>query len=323
MRDVTYRNEEERMIADKLFFGIKESLEAKYPDISVNRQSVIKNNGQLRDGVSARIPGSSIAPQIYIDDYVSAILAGQNTFDQAVTNSVSLLDANVSHEKAIPDLNYETACNSLRAVIINSTANQDILKDTPHLIINDLAVYPRIKVDMGDMSGSIRVTDNLCPLIGMTGSEVLDLAIHNTISDGYKVSNLLGLIASFSGTDDNIADSTSVNDPIVVTGPDNINGAVGIFIDPVLREKIHDRIGDYYILPSSIHEVLCLPDDGTIDPVYLKEMVNEVNLTTVSSEEVLSGEVYHVDSTLKITVGPVESEQKEAPVIVRHTAARM
>ena len=53
--------------------------------------------------------------------------------------------------------------------------------------------------------------------------------------------------------------------------------------------------GDYFILPSSIHEVLLLRDDGNMDYRALEAMVREINATQVAPEERLSDQVYHYD----------------------------
>ena len=50
---------------------------------------------------------------------------------------------------------------------------------------------------------------------------------------------------------------------------------------------------NFYIIPSSIHEVILIPD--TLDIHYMKAMVKEVNGTEVSPDEVLSDNVYRYD----------------------------
>lgn len=58
--------------------------------------------------------------------------------------------------------------------------------------------------------------------------------------------------------------------------------------------------GDYYILPSSTHEMLVLPDNGEMTSHELKRMVMEVNNSEVRPEEKLAGEVYHYDTKDRI-----------------------
>ena len=83
----------------------------------------------------------------------------------------------------------------------------------------------------------------------------------------------------------------------VATNVSKLNGACILLYDGVL-EKFAEKIGgDFYILPSSVHEVLFVPANGDMDARYLIQMVREVNATQVAPDEVLSDNVYlyHAD----------------------------
>ena len=86
--------------------------------------------------------------------------------------------------------------------------------------------------------------------------------------------------------------------PTVLTTRDQINGAGVLFCDSVLQ-KIQDKVGDFYVLPSSIHEVLIIPVSDGIDRDYLEEMVKSVNRDEVAPEDRLSDQVYLFDGTLR------------------------
>lgn len=65
---------------------------------------------------------------------------------------------------------------------------------------------------------------------------------------------------------------------------------------PAFREKVRGMIrGDFYILPSSIHEVILVPESFGLEPERMQEMVKEINQTGVVPEEVLSDSVYYFD----------------------------
>lgn len=53
------------------------------------------------------------------------------------------------------------------------------------------------------------------------------------------------------------------------------------------------------ILPSSICEVLLLPDDGSRNYGELQDMVKTINQTEVSREELLSNSIYKYDRMAK------------------------
>lgn len=55
----------------------------------------------------------------------------------------------------------------------------------------------------------------------------------------------------------------------------------------------------YYILPSSIHELILLKDNTILSLEEIKDIVIEVNSTEVSDRDFLSDEVYHYDVNTK------------------------
>ena len=57
-----------------------------------------------------------------------------------------------------------------------------------------------------------------------------------------------------------------------------------------------------FILPSSVHEVIILPDAGNGDGERLKEIIRMVNTTQVAPEEVLSDTLYRYDIAEKMVV---------------------
>ena len=71
---------------------------------------------------------------------------------------------------------------------------------------------------------------------------------------------------------------------------------------PGVLEDIGEKSGmDYYILPSSIHELLIARDDGLVSAKILKEIVHEGNRTesVIKPEDVLSDNVYFYSRTEK------------------------
>ena len=63
-------------------------------------------------------------------------------------------------------------------------------------------------------------------------------------------------------------------------------------LNSVLKEKIGEIVGkDYFVLPSSIHEVLIMPDNGQMTPMELAKMVKEINDNEVSPQDLLCSRV--------------------------------
>ena len=58
-------------------------------------------------------------------------------------------------------------------------------------------------------------------------------------------------------------------------------------------EKIGDALGgDYYILPSSIHELIVVPSSICCPASKLNDMVCQVNSEMLSSDEILANHAY-------------------------------
>lgn len=67
----------------------------------------------------------------------------------------------------------------------------------------------------------------------------------------------------------------------------------------------------FYILPSSVHEVLIVPKGTEMEPQELGKIVREVNRTEVSRADVLSDRVYEYDREKeKICQVPESIERK-------------
>ena len=86
----------------------------------------------------------------------------------------------------------------------------------------------------------------------------------------------------------------------VATVPDKVHGA-GVLAYQDFMDKAAERAGgDFYILPSSIHELLIVPDTGEMSLKDLENMVHDVNATQVAPEDKLTDSVYHYDAKNKI-----------------------
>lgn len=77
----------------------------------------------------------------------------------------------------------------------------------------------------------------------------------------------------------------------VATNHQRTYGA-SVILYPDFLEKAEQRFGPFYLIPSSVHEVLLLPQSHPIAVSELNQMVKQVNETQVDPEEVLSWHVY-------------------------------
>ena len=88
-----------------------------------------------------------------------------------------------------------------------------------------------------------------------------------------------------------------------------MNGA-SLLLQEDIRKQIGECLGsDYFVIPSSIHEVLIIPDNGIFQVPELNAMVKEVNETQVEREEQLSDKVQFCDGKTAVMEN---AERREA-----------
>ncbi|MBQ9611789.1 MAG: hypothetical protein IJV14_04280 [Lachnospiraceae bacterium] len=70
---------------------------------------------------------------------------------------------------------------------------------------------------------------------------------------------------------------------------------------PGIPDKIAKRLeGSYYVIPSSIHEMLLIPESEMIDTGEMRSIVREINASEVLvRSEVLSDNIYYYDAGKK------------------------
>ena len=78
---------------------------------------------------------------------------------------------------------------------------------------------------------------------------------------------------------------------VVVTNESKVFGATEILKSETLAKIAEDFDDDVVILPSSIHEVICVPLND-IDGNPMVGMVRDINRSVVDPKEVLSDNVY-------------------------------
>ena len=100
---------------------------------------------------------------------------------------------------------------------------------------------------------------------------------------------------------ENLLERSSVRAPagagpgFVLTNSRFFWGAGALFY-PGMINRIHEILGgDFYVLPSSIHELILIAVDDQ-DPQQLVELVRSANRTVVQDNEILADDLYICES---------------------------
>ncbi len=79
----------------------------------------------------------------------------------------------------------------------------------------------------------------------------------------------------------------------VLTNRQKLYGAACMLYPGVLKEFGRQLGQDFYILPSSVHEVILVPGETGAEHGALQKIVKEINQTQVAEDEVLADSVYY------------------------------
>ena len=301
MENINFNEQQQKEIRDELYHLLCEQIRDKYGDaVEVVRRDVIKNNGLVLDGVVVNRGDSIVSPTIYLNTVAEQVAnVGLPLTDACWQLMNSIEDA--QGEKLDVDLhtiNYDNAKCNLRATVINAKKNKELLEQCPHELMEDLAIICRYYVQD---NASFLVKNEHLDLLQMSQTEALEIATMNSINkDEYQINNIAEVLSEVMGIDDDIMPDDMQPPIYVITNQSRCNGATGIFLSEELRQKVRDVIGeDYYVIPSSIHEVLAV-GTSILPKEDLKEMIMDVNENHVSLDEYLSDEPYVCGADMRI-----------------------
>lgn len=279
---------------------VKNKVELALGDgMSLSIHTALKNNGVERIGLTISDKRVNISPTIYLEEYYKQF---QNGFDiEDVITSILDVYQQVKFEhtwqiQTVKD--FEIMRSKIVYKLIHAKKNETLLTTMPYIAYLDFAIVFYILFDVDDSgTATIPITHELIQLWDVSLDEVQQSAFYNApalLPAYFKPMQIV--IDELMGT--NYSEQESFEDLMfVLTNSLRSFGAACILYDGVL-DKISEEIGEnFYILPSSIHEMIIIPESNSPSREHLNEMITEVNQTQVDEEEVLSECVYYYDRT--------------------------
>ena len=304
--------------------ALKSILEKRMEDSEIEVREVEKNNSVILTGITVRQKGSSIAPNIYINKFYEAYQDGMEL--QEIVGEIERI-CKSEKEPALQDFHveeltdFEKIRDKISFKLVNAEKNKNRLKTMTHRMFLDLAITYDVRVtEINDAVGSVAVTNDMMKAWDVTEEQLYELALQNAVKqDRGVVKPLESLMQEWFGgdaeTDEkdhtykdfdiSIAEEIQETALYVATNQSKTNGA-SIMLFPNFPDTVGMLLGDYFVLPSSIHEILLLPADGAMESSELLKMVHEVNATAVEAEEVLSENIYRYDVAKK-TLSVIEA----------------
>lgn len=326
----------ENIIAD-----LKEQLD---PSLKIISREVEKFNGVKKNAINIIEEGNPLSPTIYIDVFYEQYKTMKMSLNEVVNEIKDIYTRGCDEREnyilqAKKVSSFEAIKDEIKVKIATEEMNQSESETYPYAKKGDFKILPYIEFKCDEKAiGSARINENMLKKWGKSIDEVCDVAMSNYSTSDYVLFDINAIIhemmfeamldelnlneteleqyKTMAPKPENLletSDSLEGFDMCVLTNDARFNGANAILNENLL-EKLFEKTGsDFVIVPSSIHEVIIIPNLDNV-PIGLEELpgiIAEINGNEVSPEERLSNKVYRYDSQRKEVVDNFTYEQRK------------
>ncbi len=267
-------------------------------DCEVCLKEVVKNNGISQVGIFLRPNDGrtkrTVTAVVYLDSYYKAYGECGNLDEIAakVYEAASCRASSVLGQECFAD--FSEVKSGIFFELVNYELNKEMLKTRPYMRFMDLAViFSFIALNTGDEFGTVRIDNNFLKRYNLSEKELWEIAKENT-PELFKASVLsMSEVLCLKNSDE------YTENMCVICNEKGISGAAVLLYENVLEGIANKFDSDFFVLPSSIHEVIAVRAPDFMKTTELAKMVKNVNKTVLCGEDVLSESVYYYDRTNK------------------------
>ena len=267
-------------------------------NIEVCTHAVLKNNGTIRQGILFKETGINISPTIYLEEYYQRMLGGES-IEEIVKEILRVYRKVRFNESMDADFiqEYSQIKEKIIYRLINRDANEKLLEDVPHGEYLDLAVVYYLLLDVTEYgTASMLIHNSHIQSWGVDARELHQEACKNT---GrllpYEFMTMNAALESLT----NIKLSEEEDILYILSNKHKSYGSAAMLYSGCLEGIGMYLKGNYYILPSSIHEVVVISEEDSPGRERLRTMVENVNETQMEEEDILSNHIYYYDREQK------------------------
>jgi len=268
-------------------------------DMMLSVYTAEKNNGVKRQGITIAQKGINISPTIYLEEYYEKYLNGCSI--EGVAKDVLRLYHEVRLQKSWDEekiSSYKEIESKIVYRLVNLEANSNLLKEIPYVAYLDLAVIFYVMLEINEHgTACMLIRNEHLEMWEVTANDIYNKAKENTwklLPSEFHTMRAMMEEYNKKGS------YVGMDILHVLTNKIRSFGAAAILYEGVL-EMVGDFLEDnYYVLPSSVHEVIIVSEtEAPWGGAGLSEMVKEINHTQVDEEDILSDTAYYYDREKK------------------------
>ena len=278
--------------------------------VTITQCEVVKLNDETVHGLTLTPEGKHAGWTLYFDDLYFRYEDGEpaeSLMEEASYRCAEGMEFELPAEPENIDLSFESVRDRLTVRLVGVRQNMRYMKGRPYIDVGcGLALIAVINRERDTQSEwTLSVTDELLKNeIRCSREELLTAAMENTVRIEPPVLAYLsdcvrsGYIRQFRVR--NYLDETEdrpedIREALVLTNRSTMFGAAALFY-PGVAEKIAEILGcGFYVLPSSLHEVIVVADAAEPDIPGMMHTVHEANATVLERCDLLSDNIFHFD----------------------------
>lgn len=297
------------METNVLFKSIVEEVGNIFPPdiremLDIEVREVVKHNDTKLHGLTITKHGDSVSPMMYLEDCIPEFEDGRS-IKEIAANVVAGYIAAIEKTPDIDSisLEYGDIKGKLILELADAELNRERLKTGVYKSVgNGLVVIPYVTVKDGpDGTCRFMITKDMAQAERYDIDRLFKDAMENTMRKNEPV--LEGMAAKLMMPMLRVKDmnplskgfSLQQDEMYVLSNESGQLGAVVLFY-PEMQKRLGELVGmNYYVLPSSTHEVIIVPDRGEIGLNEFIGMVKGANRDVVAPKDVLSDRVFKFD----------------------------
>ena len=279
--------------------NIRDHLPEEYRSASIGIAETRKIN-ESYDGLTVKKEDQPVAPSINLNQMFRDY-QGHGDMDRVFEQISEIVEMRAEGLDLDIFESYENAKDHLFIRVSNAETNRDLLEDVPHETLGDLAVTYHLMVERNDEGfGSTMITNELLEKYGIPGDQLKADALENSAKIlSPSIESMNNVMARMMGMKNLALESVPFEQAVedfnfreegmfVLTNTNAVNGAAVMFYPEVLEQLGNHAGVDLFIIPSSVHETIILPDDGVMQRSDLESMIRDINANEVAPKDRLS-----------------------------------
>ncbi len=283
---------------DTLMNCVREKTETTETTGEVCLHRVPKNNGVVLDSLVIRRENQRITPSISINQFYESYLGGTSieSIADTIIHESTIHSVSESCISQIP-FQFEDLKDQIFLKLVNTAMNQDLLRDIPHTEFLDLSCIffyrlPEFEIE----NATVMIKNDDLKRWNITSDDLWDIAYMNTMKrDAFELKPIQSMIQEMCPDAFEEGEELAPSGMYILTNKSRTYGSVGMLSTSLFQEIADLFHENLLILPSSVHELIVLPDNGMFNKSDLNATIREVNQNEVDPTEVLSDHYYYFD----------------------------